>query len=159
MNVSFLAVTVLAAAAPGLSWGKGSLNCTSCCCRPECLQLLQNKKCFKRCSSLSCLFPRLSSSFPSPSHPLPPHLPPLSLSLSLCAQSLSGVRLSVTPWTVARQPPLSMGFPRQEYWSELPFPTPGTLPNPGIKPTSLMSPALASGFFATWKALSLLRMI
>ena len=64
-------------------------------------------------------------------------------------QSLSRVPLFSTPWTVARQPPLSMGFPRQEYWSELPFPTPGTLPNPGIKPTSLMSPALASGFFAT----------
>ena len=44
-----------------------------------------------------------------------------------------------TPWTVARQIPLSMGFPRQEYWSGLPFPSPGDLPNPGIKP---MSPAL-----------------
>ena len=40
------------------------------------------------------------------------------------------------PWTVARQPPLSMGFPRQEYWSGLPFPFPGDLPNPGIKPAS-----------------------
>ena len=41
-----------------------------------------------------------------------------------------------TPWTVACQAPLSMGFPRQEYWSELPFPPPGNLPNPGIKPGS-----------------------
>ena len=43
---------------------------------------------------------------------------------------LSGVRLFVTPWTVAGQTPLSMGFSRQEYWSGLPFPTPGDFPNP-----------------------------
>ena len=42
----------------------------------------------------------------------------------------------VTPWTVACQPPLSMGFSRQGYWSELPFPSPGDLPNPGIEPGS-----------------------
>ena len=42
----------------------------------------------------------------------------------------------VTPWTVAHWVPLSMGFPRQEYWSRLPFPSPGDLPNPGIEPTS-----------------------
>ena len=52
----------------------------------------------------------------------------------------------VTPWTVARQDPLSVGFSRQEYWSGLPFPPPGHLPHPGIKPTS---PALAGGFFTT----------
>ena len=40
----------------------------------------------------------------------------------------------MTPWTVAHQAPLSMGFPRQEYWSGLPFPSPGDLPNPGIEP-------------------------
>ena len=39
-----------------------------------------------------------------------------------------------TPWTIARQAPLSIGFPRQEYWSGLPFPSPGNLPDPGIKP-------------------------
>ena len=44
--------------------------------------------------------------------------------------------LNVTPWTVAHQSPLSMGFSRQEYWSGLPFPSPGDLPNPGIKPMS-----------------------
>ena len=49
-----------------------------------------------------------------------------------------------TPWTVACQAPLFMGFPGQEYWSELPFPSPGDLSDPGIKP---MSPALAGGFF------------
>ena len=50
----------------------------------------------------------------------------------------------VTPWTVARQAPLSMGFPRQGYWSGLPFPAPGALPDPGIE---ALSPALAGGFF------------
>ena len=51
--------------------------------------------------------------------------------------------------TVARQAPLSMGFSRQEYWSGLPCPPPGDLPDPGIEPASLMSPALAGGFFTT----------
>ena len=55
----------------------------------------------------------------------------------------------VTPWTVACQAPLSMGFSRQEYWSRLPFPSLGHLPNSGIKPTSLTSPVLAAGFFTT----------
>ena len=49
---------------------------------------------------------------------------------------LSRVQLFVTLWTVAYQAPLSMGFPRQEYWSGLPFPSPGDLPNPGIEPRS-----------------------
>ena len=52
---------------------------------------------------------------------------------------LSCVQIFATPWTVALQAPLSIGFPRQENWSESPFPPPGDLPNPGIK---LMSPAL-----------------
>ena len=51
-------------------------------------------------------------------------------------KSLSHVQLSVTPWAVACQVPLSMEFSRQEYWSGLPFPSPGYLPNPGIKPRS-----------------------
>ena len=50
----------------------------------------------------------------------------------------------MTPWTVAHQAPLSMGFPRQEHWGGLPFPSPGGHPEPGI---DLVSPALASGFF------------
>ena len=49
---------------------------------------------------------------------------------------LSHVQLFVTPWTVVHQAPLSMGFPRQEYWSGLPFPSPGDLPKQGIKPGS-----------------------
>jgi len=52
----------------------------------------------------------------------------------------------VTPWTVAHQASLSIGFPRQEYWSGLPFPPPEDLPDPGIEP---VSPALTSRFFTT----------
>ena len=68
---------------------------------------------------------------------------------------LSRVRLFATLWTVAHQAPLSMGFSRQEYCSGLLCPPPEDLPNPGVKPASLMSPALAGGFFsthATWEA-------
>ena len=54
-----------------------------------------------------------------------------------------------TPQPVACQAPLSMGFSRQEYWSGLPCPPPGDRPDPGIKPTSLLSPALAGRFFTT----------
>ena len=60
----------------------------------------------------------------------------------------------VTLWPIARQAPLSIGFSRQEYQSELPCPPPGDLPDPGIKLGSLMSPALAGEFFtanATWE--------
>ena len=53
-----------------------------------------------------------------------------------------------TPQTVAHQAPLSLGFPRQEYWGGLPFPSPGDLPNPRIEPAS---PALAGGFFTIWE--------
>ena len=51
-------------------------------------------------------------------------------------KSLSRVRLFATPWTIAYQPSPSMGFSRQEYWSGLPFPSPGDLPDPGIEPGS-----------------------
>ena len=61
--------------------------------------------------------------------------------------SCSVVSDSVAPWTVASQATLSIGFSRQKYWSELPIPTPGDLPSPGIKPTSLTCPALARRFF------------
>ena len=69
---------------------------------------------------------------------------------------LSHVQLFATPWTVAHQAPLSVGFSRQEYWSGLPFPSPGDLLDPGIKSSSLASPALADEFFttsATWEAI------
>ena len=61
----------------------------------------------------------------------------------------SHVWLSATPWTVARQAPLSMGFSRQEYLSLLPCPLPGDLPNPGFEPESLTPPALAGRVFTT----------
>ena len=65
-----------------------------------------------------------------------------SVKLHVGAQSLGRVQLFVAPWIVAHQAPLSMGFSRQEYWSGLPFPPPGDLPNPGIEPTPPASPAL-----------------
>ena len=58
---------------------------------------------------------------------------------------LSHTQLFASPWTVARQSPLLIGFPRQEYWSGLPFPSPGDLPDPGIKPVFF----IAGGFFTT----------
>ena len=64
-------------------------------------------------------------------------------------QWLSHVWLFVTLWAVAHQAPLSVEMFRQEYWSGLPFPTPGDLPNPGTEPVSLVSPALAGGLFTT----------
>ena len=73
----------------------------------------------------------------------------MDLSTHVCM--LSHNRLFATPWTVAHQPPLSMGFPRQEYWRGVPFPTPGELLDPRIQP---MSPELAGRFFYhsdTWK--------
>ena len=75
------------------------------------------------------------------------------LSMTVCVCSVMSD--SATPWTVALLAPLSMEFSRQEYWSGVPFPTPGYIPDPGIKATSLPSPALAGGFFtisATWEA-------
>ena len=64
-------------------------------------------------------------------------------SLYTCAQSYPTL---CGPMAVAHQAPLSMGFPRQKYWSGLQFPTPGDLPEPRIESTSLESPALAGGF-------------
>ena len=75
--------------------------------------------------------------------------------LVLVLNHFSRVRLFVTPWTGARQVSLSMGFSRQDYWSGLPFPSPGDLPNPEIEPTSPLSPAWAGRFFTaspSWEA-------
>ena len=63
----------------------------------------------------------------------------------MCMCSIS--QSCLTPWTVAHQTPLSMAFSRQEYWSGFPFPSPGDLPDPGFESASLVSPALAGGFF------------
>ena len=80
------------------------------------------------------------------------------LSVHVCVLSrFSHVWLFATLWTIARQAPLSMGFCRQEYWSGLPCPPLGDLPNPGIESAFLMSLALAGRFFtttATWEAQS-----
>ena len=73
-----------------------------------------------------------------------------------CARMFSHVCLFATAWTTAHQAPLSIGFSRQEYWSGVPIPPLGNLPNPGIGTASFMFPALAGGFFttsATWEAL------
>ena len=74
----------------------------------------------------------------------------------MCVLShFSRVQLCATPWTVARQAPLSMGISRQEYWGGLPCPPPGDLPDPGIEPLSLRSPALVGRFpgsSAIWEA-------
>ena len=75
---------------------------------------------------------------------------------------LSQVQLFATPWPAAHQAPLSMGFSRQEYWSRLPFLTPGDLLNPGTELMSLLSPALAGRFFtncATWEVHNYLEMV
>ena len=75
-----------------------------------------------------------------------------STSISMCVCMLHHfgcVLLFATLWTVACQAHLSMGFARQEKWSGLPCPPPGDLPDPGIEPASLISLALADGFFTT----------
>ena len=61
----------------------------------------------------------------------------------------SCVQLFAIPWTIVPWAPLSMGFPKQEYWNRLPFPSPGDLPSPGIKPTFPESPALQADSFTT----------
>ena len=80
-----------------------------------------------------------------------------SIGANTCVLShFNPVQLFETLWTRACQPPLSMGFPRQEYWSGLPFPPPGDLPDPAIEPATLMLPVLEGGFFttsSTWEAL------
>ena len=70
-------------------------------------------------------------------------------SVGVCAWSLSCVRLFVTPWVVAHQAPLPMGFSRQEYWSGLPFPMPRDSPDLGIELVSFVLPALIGEFFAS----------
>ena len=64
----------------------------------------------------------------------------------VCVCTRCNIQFFVTPQTVARRIPLSMGFPRQKYWSRLPFPTPRDLPDPGMPPATLARPALAGEF-------------
>ena len=67
----------------------------------------------------------------------------------MCVLSGSVMSNSLTLWNVSYQAPLSIGFSRKEHWSGFPFPTPGDLPDPGIKPSFLASPALSGRFFTT----------
>ena len=105
----------------------------------------------------SCYQDRLIKAIPSPQIdqrakercPLAPKSSAQILITCVLLSCFSRVQLFMTLWTVALQAPLSMGFSRQEYWNGLPCPPPGDLPNAGIKPTSLISPALAGGFFTT----------
>ena len=80
---------------------------------------------------------------------------PVILNACMCVLSRFGcVLFFVTPWNVAHQAPLSTGFSRQEYWSGLPSPPPGNLPDPATEVVSLMSPALSGRFLTTgttWK--------
>ena len=71
------------------------------------------------------------------------------LCVSMCVCVFGRVQFFVAPWTVAQQVPLPVEFSTQGYWSRLPFPTPGALPDLGIEPTSLVSPVLAGRFFTT----------
>ena len=73
-----------------------------------------------------------------------------------CLVAQSCLDTFATSWTVAHQDPLSTDFPRQEYWSGLPFPSPGDLLDSGSEPMSLVSPAMAGGFFSTGKPPSIL---
>ena len=73
------------------------------------------------------------------------------LSICVCMLSHSAIRLFSTPWPVAHQVPLSTEFSKQEFWSKLPFPPPGDLPNSGMEPVSPASPELAGGFFTPGK--------
>ena len=75
-----------------------------------------------------------------------PQWEPYTLPFVVVVQTLSCIQPFANPQTVARQAPLAMGFPRQEYWNGLPFPSPGDIPSPGMEPTS---PELAGGFFTT----------
>ena len=89
------------------------------------------KKCRNSCSASNICF------FIPYLHRTILKLPPYTSLPGRHALSLSHVQLFVTPWAVACQAPLSMGFPRQEYWDGLPLPPPGDPPDPGIKPASL----------------------
>ena len=73
----------------------------------------------------------------------------MSTCIFVCVHLLSCVRFFAAPLSVAHQTPVSMEFPRQGYWSGLPLPSPGELPDPGIEPESVVSLALAGGFFTT----------
>ena len=142
-------------------------ECSSCVVKTSCSCLFppSTHRLLLRRSLLSEAVsdPSLDMETPSSAHLLSPlyfSLQPWSFQIQcacvcvcVCAHmyvhTLSHVQLFVTPWTVARQAPLSMEFSRQKYWSGLLFPPTWDLLNPGIKPESLASPALAGSFLTT----------
>ena len=93
---------------------------------------------------------RMAGFFQCTAEPVNIHTRKKILNTLKCAHLLSRVWLLVTPWTVAHQAPLSMEFSRQEHWRELPFPSPGDLPNPGIKPMSLKASCIGRWIFYHW---------
>ena len=100
---------------------------------------LKKKKCRK--AGIAILLMRLSF------HSFYLTVPSLLSFMVAVVRPLNHVQLFVTPWTVAHQAPLPMGFPRQEHWSGLLFPSPGYLPDPGIEPAAPVSPALQAYSF------------
>ena len=100
-------------------------------------------------ASLCLLIPScpFKDTFPWTQHP-PSIQDDLTLSVHVGAHSVMSSAF-VTPWTIAYQAPLSMGFSRQEYWNRLSSPPPENLPDPKIKPVSLASPSLAGRFFVS----------
>ena len=111
---------------------------TLCVCTCMCIQI----HIYIYVKEYTCIFKKINAG-----------LKKVMMLLLVPTQLLNCVRLFVILWTIARQAFLSMGYPKQEYWSWSPFPPPGDLPNPGFEPTSLVSPALAGGFFTsntTW---------
>ena len=129
--------------------GKGSGEAAGGAVRPavpsKC-QLSPSSQCDTGCLTVCLSFPICTTRWPT-SYSSQIFLIPVSESCSVMSDS-------ATPWTVACQAPLSMGFSRQEYWNGLPCPPPGDLPDPGIEPASHVSLALAGRFFttsATWE--------
>ena len=109
------------------------------------MQNLLNPTC-----SLLFLFPLLQQTDPKTNkQTLLLFIPKSALPIFSSVCALSHVQLCAIPWTGAHQAPLSMEFSIQEYWSRLPFPFPRDLPKPGIKPVSLVSPAVAGEFFTS----------
>ena len=137
---------------------KYAISATTCCWARPRAQQKWSVLLLLGSSTSRCLLWRWMSS----QHPSPWTLKEAGLAMDVplgcvcvCISCFSRVQLFAIPWTVAHQAPLSMGFSRQEYWSGLPCPPPGDLPNPGIKSMSLTSLALAGGLLTTstaWEA-------
>ena len=127
---------------------------------PVCCSMSSSNCCFLTCIQISqeaghvAWYSHLFKSSLGDSN-IQPGLRTSELEHACILSCFSCVQLFATLWAIAHQAPMSMGFSMQEYLNGFPCPPPGDFPNPGIEPTSLMSPAFASGFFtpsATWEA-------